>query len=85
MSDAYKRLAIRLDELPHGYPATEGGVEIKILKKIFSQEDAEMALKMRPIPETAGAIAQRLGKPLPETRCVHQYMCDRINQAGTPA
>jgi hypothetical protein len=31
MTDVYQRLAKKLDELPNGYPATEGGVEIKIL------------------------------------------------------
>jgi hypothetical protein len=47
MTDVYKRLAERLDQLPYGYPATESGVELKILQKIFKPEDAEMALKMK--------------------------------------
>jgi Na+-translocating ferredoxin:NAD+ oxidoreductase subunit B len=77
MSDAYERLAKKLDELPHGYPATESGVEIKILKKIFSHEEAEMALKMRPIPENVEAIAQRLGKPLPEMQAILDTMVQK--------
>ncbi len=66
MTDVYKQLADRLDQLPHGYPATESGVELKILQKIFSPEDAEMALKMKYFPETAEKIAGRLGEPVEE-------------------
>ena len=36
MSDVYKRLAERLDELPHGYPAADSGVELKILETFKS-------------------------------------------------
>ena len=52
MKDVYKQLAERLDQLPIGYPATESGVELKILRKIFRPEDAEMALKIKYFPET---------------------------------
>jgi hypothetical protein len=34
--DVYKRLARKLDELPEGYPTTRSGVELKILRKIFT-------------------------------------------------
>ena len=64
MTDIYKQLAERLDQLPHGYPATETGVELKILQKIFSPEDAEMALKLKYFSETAETIADRLGEPV---------------------
>lgn len=33
--DVYRKLAKKLDELPNGFPATDNGVEIEILKKIF--------------------------------------------------
>jgi electron transport complex protein RnfB len=33
--DIYNRLAKVLDALPNGFPATEDGLEIKLLKKIF--------------------------------------------------
>jgi electron transport complex protein RnfB len=68
MTDVYKQLAERLDQLPHGYPATESGVELKILQKIFTPDDAEMALKMKYFPETVEAIADRLGEPVEEMR-----------------
>jgi electron transport complex protein RnfB len=62
MVDVYERLAAKLDQFPHGFPRTAGGVELRILAKIFSPEDAAMALDLLPIPETAPAIARRLGR-----------------------
>jgi electron transport complex protein RnfB len=74
MNDVYKNLAKKLDGLPNGFPATESGVELRILKKIFAPEEAEMALKIRPLPETAEAIAERLGKPLAEMDAILEDM-----------
>jgi len=43
MSDeVYHKLAKVLDTLPNGFPATESGVEIKLLKRIFEPEQAEL-------------------------------------------
>jgi NAD-dependent dihydropyrimidine dehydrogenase PreA subunit len=62
--DIYKKLAIVLDTLPNGFPATENGVEIKILKMIFSPEDAELFCDLRLSYETPEKIAERTGRPL---------------------
>jgi ferredoxin len=65
MSDEiYRRLAKVLDTLPNGFPATASGVELRILKKIFSPEDAELFCDLRLAYETAGQIAQRTGRDL---------------------
>ncbi len=77
MTDVYKQLAGKLDELPSGYPATESGVELKFLRKIFSPEEAEMALKMRLMPETVEAIAERLGKPVAEMQRILADMVEK--------
>lgn len=58
----YERLRKHLDSLPTGYPATESGVELKILERLFSEEEAEMACQLKPVPEPAEQIAQRLGR-----------------------
>ncbi len=68
MTDVYQNLAQKLDEMPNGFPATKGGVELKILQKIFEHHEAEMALKIRPVPESAASIAERLGEPLAEIK-----------------
>jgi Pyruvate/2-oxoacid:ferredoxin oxidoreductase delta subunit len=81
MADVYQQLARRLDTLPHGFPATDSGVELKILRKIFTPADAEMALNLRPVPETAAGIAQRLGRPEDEMRAILDRMA-RQGQIG---
>ena len=57
--DIYHKLAHHLDELPAGFPATESGVEIRILKRLFTPEEAELALHTSLIPEEARVIARR--------------------------
>ncbi|MEW6439730.1 MAG: 4Fe-4S binding protein [bacterium] len=77
MTDVYQRLATRLDELPSGYPATESGVELKILRHIFTPQEAEMALRMRSVPETVEQAAQRLGKSVPEMQAILDDMVQK--------
>lgn len=57
----YKQLALRLDELPNGYPPTEDGVELRILAKLFSPEEAALAAQLRLTPETPAEVAERIG------------------------
>jgi H+/Na+-translocating ferredoxin:NAD+ oxidoreductase subunit B len=57
--DPYKRLQEYLDQLPLGYPKTESGVELQILKKLFTEDEAKLALLLTPFPEEAGQIAER--------------------------
>lgn len=64
MTDVYQRLAHHLDRLPAGYPATEDGVELRILQRLFSAEEAEIALGLTMLPETTAAIAKRLGRDM---------------------
>jgi Pyruvate/2-oxoacid:ferredoxin oxidoreductase delta subunit len=77
MTDVYKRLAKKLDELPNGYPATENGIELKILEKIFTPEEAEMAMKIRAMPETVEAIAERLEKSVDEMQAILDNMVEK--------
>lgn len=58
--DVYEQLRDRLEGMATGYPATESGVEIKILKQLFSEDDADLFLKLDIKPQTAGQIAARL-------------------------
>ena len=60
----YRKLAEVLDTLPNGYPATESGVEIKLLKKVFEPDEAELFCQLRLTNETADQIAERSGIPL---------------------
>ena len=40
MSDVYERLRARLDELAVGLPQTENQIEIKLLKRLFTETRA---------------------------------------------
>jgi hypothetical protein len=60
--ESYRKLAKVLDTLPNGFPATESGIEIKILKKIFDPEQAELFCDLRLSFETAEQIAERTGR-----------------------
>ena len=59
--DVYLRLREFLDSLPGGFPATESGVELKLLKRYFTPEEAEMEMRLRNFPETVETIAARAG------------------------
>ncbi len=64
MAELYKQLAEHLDKLPAGFPSTENGVELRILKRLFTEEEARVAMLMTMIPETADQVAARTGEDL---------------------
>jgi len=61
-NDIYERLRGFLDTLPAGFPTTPTGVELRILKKLFTPEEAELAMNLRSEPEDVPQIAARMGK-----------------------
>ncbi len=58
--EVYLELRQHLDNLPIGYPSTESGIEIKILKHLFTPEEAKIALKLRLAPEPLHKIYRRV-------------------------
>ena len=75
--DIYKKLALHLDDLPAGFPATESGVELRILKRLFTPEQAELALHTTLIPEEAKVIALRAGLKTDEAEQKLREMVDK--------
>ncbi len=71
----YRKLQEHLDRMPIGFPATESGVEIRILRQLFTPEEAELTLEASAIPELAATIHRRVkgGMTLAE-------VTDRLNQ-----
>lgn len=61
MDSVYIKLRERLDSYSFGFPSTESGIEIQILKKLFSQEHAEFFLKLTQKLEEPSSVAARLG------------------------
>lgn len=62
--DVYEKLREFLDQFPIGFRKTKSGVEIKILKRLFTEEEAELATFLTIRPELAQTIARRAGKNL---------------------
>ena len=65
-ADLYERLAQHLNELPAGFPRTADGAEMRILRRLFTPEDAELALHLTMLPEEARVVALRAGIPVAE-------------------
>lgn len=65
-TDIYQKLAHHLDNLPGGFPSTESGVELRILRRLFTPEEAELALHLTLIAEEARVIARRAKIPVEE-------------------
>ncbi|MCU0257289.1 MAG: 4Fe-4S binding protein [Vicinamibacterales bacterium] len=57
--DLYRQLQRHLDKMPVGFPATPSGVELRILRRLFSPEDAWLALRLSAIAEPLGTIHRR--------------------------
>lgn len=60
MEEIYKRFAKHLDDLPAGFPATDSGVELRILQQLFTPEEAEVAMGLQMKLEPVSIIAERL-------------------------
>ena len=88
--DIYTKLAKFLDGLPGGFPSTDTGVEIRILKRLFTPEEAELAMKLSLIPEDAEAIAKRAKKEKKDTADLLEEMSRkgllyRVEKEGRPS
>ncbi len=62
MENIYEKLRSRLDELATGYPKTESKVEIRLLQRLFTEEEAELYLKLSPFLENPKDVAKRLNQ-----------------------
>jgi NAD-dependent dihydropyrimidine dehydrogenase PreA subunit len=68
MDRAYEILADRLDKTPNGFPRTTSGVELKLLAKLFTPEEARLASILNLDHESVSSIAERSGAGEPEVR-----------------
>jgi hypothetical protein len=57
--DIYRQLQRHLDQSPVPFPETESGVEISLLKNLFDETEANIALKLSAIPENLDRIFGR--------------------------
>jgi electron transport complex protein RnfB len=77
----YKDLQRHLDKQPIGYPATKSGAEIRILKRLFTPEEARLALYLSYKPETAIQVYE-LAKGMEMSLRDTEKMLDRMMRKG---
>jgi len=73
----YRDLARFLDRLPGGFPSTPDGVELRILRRLFTPEQAELALRLTLLAEEAPVIARRARRPVDEVVPLLEEMTER--------
>jgi Na+-translocating ferredoxin:NAD+ oxidoreductase subunit B len=64
--NVYENLAAHLDRLPAGFPRTPTGVEMRILQRLFTPEEAALAQIMTLKPESPQQVAKRTGRDVQE-------------------
>ena len=75
--DIYRDLQVRLDGYSFGFPAAASGVEIDLLKMLFTEADAALFLSMSPSLETPEEIAGRTGDDPAEIAARLEDMTER--------
>jgi Na+-translocating ferredoxin:NAD+ oxidoreductase subunit B len=64
--DVFRRLQQQLDQYSIGFPASESGIEIELLKEMFTQEDADLFTALTAELETPESVSDRINKPVEE-------------------
>jgi len=75
--DIFRQLQEQLDQYSIGFPATESGVEMEILKRLFTEEDAWLYLHMSMMLETPESVAGRLKQDLEEMALQLEEMAEK--------
>jgi electron transport complex protein RnfB len=75
--NVYEKLREHLDNLPVGFPKTESGVELRILKRLFTEDEAEMALHLTYLPKTIEQIAQKIGRRPKEIELLLEQLAEK--------
>jgi len=64
--DVYRRLQEQLDQYSVGFPPSKSGIEIQMLKEMFTEEEATMFTSLTAALETPEAVSARVNKPVEE-------------------
>jgi len=75
--EIYRKVQTQLDRYSIGFPATESGVEIAILKLLFSEEEAALFSEMTGQLEAPRSVAQRLNRPVEEMTAELEKMASK--------
>jgi len=78
--DLYRKLQKHFDKMPIGFPTTKSGVDIRILKHLFTPEEAEIAMKLSFIPKPLKKIyryVKKSGMSIEELEKILDIMVDK--------
>ncbi len=91
-NNIYRKLQEHLDKLPIGFPVTESGVELRILKNLFTPEQAELAMKLgfQPLPlkkiyrkvKSSGLMIEELENKLDKMDEMGLIHCGSVKEEG---
>jgi electron transport complex protein RnfB len=73
----YESLAEALDRLANGFPRTSSNVELRILKKIFSLQEASIACQLGGSMESCEIISKRIGLTTEQTDAMLTQMAEK--------
>lgn len=76
-TELYHKLREQLDQYSVGFPATASGIEIRILQKMFTPEEARMYLDLTLMLEKPQDIAGRTGREEAPTRALLEQMVEK--------
>ncbi len=74
MKAVYIQLRSRLDDLAVGFPEAGDGTELRILERLFTEDEAELFLQLSPLLESPANVAQRLKRDHTEIAAVLEQM-----------
>ncbi len=75
--DVYRQLQERLDLYSMGFPKAESGIDMDILKYLFTVEDAQLFLALSHALETPEIIAERINQPKAEVAEQLEQMAEK--------
>jgi electron transport complex protein RnfB len=75
---SYRKLAEHLDRLPGGFAPSDTGAELRLLQRLFTPQEAELATHLTLEREEAKVIAGRAGLPPAET----EQRLDEMSKKG---
>ncbi len=82
--DIYRNLQLHLDQFPIGFPAIPTGIELKVLKHLFTEKEAIIATKMSWLydPEQPIQLKKREEEIIPpqDTEDLYNKIMDKKQQ-----
>jgi NAD-dependent dihydropyrimidine dehydrogenase PreA subunit len=82
VNDAYRKLQEHLNRMPVGFPATESGVEINLLKTIFTPEQAKITTHLDYKHKTIDQILETAKKEVSSKEELKRILDEIVSKGG---